>query len=465
MVASPDSLQIRGKAPRSSGLNRRAGIIVVAIIVVAVLLIGFFVLSRRQPAPGSGSGHVAKFAAATDAASGITGVQPDALGFPAAPTLGPPVADAKKPALLTTPPAPRPASPAAIAPAPSKSPEETERDAERAATRKAAVAARLAATPATEYGGDAIRADGGADSAARGLTNLAGAGPGSDPGVRDAIRRLQQLTSAEGGQTAAVPTPENTDPASAAALRRLQANLGTGARDEADQNRQQEKADFLAKAEDAPEATTLLHTRKPPLSRFELQASSIIPAVMVGGINSDLPGQILAQIRENVFDSATGRHLLIPQGAKLLGTYQSSVSYAQDRLVVVWSRIIYPDGSSLDLQGMPGIDQEGYSGLEDQVDNHLLLIIGSAVLSSVFTAGVEVSQLQQQPAAGTNGISTNNQVGQSVGSSVGQSVGQLGTEAARKNLSVQPTIIIRNGDLFNVFVTKDIVFPGEYTQD
>ena len=214
---------------------------------------------------------------------------------------------------------------------------------------------------------------------------------------------------------------------------------------------QQEKRDFLA---DQPptESDTLLKTREAPLSKYEIRAGTVIPAVMVAGINSDLPGQIIGQVRENVYDTATGNYVLIPQGAKLVGTFDNSVAYGQSRVLVVWKRIIYPNGDALDIEAMPGADQGGYAGLYDQVDNHYVKIFGTALLMSLFSAGVQLSQ--PQPNANSSDVYSSQQI---IAGSVGQQLGNAGVQVIQKGLDIAPTLIIRPGYLFNIMVTKDLV--------
>ena len=119
-----------------------------------------------------------------------------------------------------------------------------------------------------------------------------------------------------------------------------------------------------------------------------------IPAILEQGINSDLPGEVKALVRSNVYDTATGKYLLIPQGSRLVGVYDSQIAYGQNRLLVVWSRIIYPDGSSINLDGMMGQDIQGMAGFHDQVDNHYKRLVGAALLTSAFAAGISLSQRQ-----------------------------------------------------------------------
>jgi type IV secretion system protein VirB10 len=133
---------------------------------------------------------------------------------------------------------------------------------------------------------------------------------------------------------------------------------------------------------------------EPPHSPYELRAGFVIPGTLISGINSQLPGQIMAQISQDVFDTATGKFKLFPQGSRLVGTYSSEVAYGQARVLVAWQRIVFPDGKALDISAMPGADGAGYAGFKDQVDNHYLRIFGSALLMSAITAGANVVKLR-----------------------------------------------------------------------
>jgi type IV secretory pathway VirB10-like protein len=133
-----------------------------------------------------------------------------------------------------------------------------------------------------------------------------------------------------------------------------------------------------------------------PRSPFELRAGFVVPATLISGINSDLPGQIMAQVAQNVYDTPTGKHLLIPQGSRLVGSYSSDVAYGQARVLVAWQRIVFPDGKAMDIGAMPGADSAGYAGFNDQVNNHYLRLFGSAFLMSGVTAGITMSQGQNR---------------------------------------------------------------------
>ena len=162
-----------------------------------------------------------------------------------------------------------------------------------------------------------------------------------------------------------------------------------------DASGQREKQAFLAQPGDTTGASDDLQaTLRDPSSPYLVMAGTTIPAVMVGGINSDMPGMVIGQVAENVYDTATGNYLLIPQGARLIGQYDNSVSMGQTRVGVIWNRIIYPDAESIDLGTMAGADQGGYAGFHDQVNTHFWSKIGNALLISIAGAGVQLSQPQ-----------------------------------------------------------------------
>ena len=216
------------------------------------------------------------------------------------------------------------------------------------------------------------------------------------------------------------------------------------ARDDA--NRQDDKRSFIK--ESRADATTLFQSIKKPTSPYQILPGTVIPGVLLTGINSDLPGQISGQVSQNVFDSAIGRHLLIPQGTKVIGEYDSRVSYGQERVLIVWTRLIFPNGKSLSLEGMPGVDLSGYAGLSDQVNNHYGKIITGVIFGSVLGAGAQVAR-------GSN-RNIDPAFGQLALEGSAQNINQAGQEITRKNINIQPTLEIRPGFRFNVFVTRDI---------
>ncbi|MCX8515281.1 MAG: hypothetical protein ORN24_06890 [Burkholderiales bacterium] len=195
-----------------------------------------------------------------------------------------------------------------------------------------------------------------------------------------------------------------------------------------------------------------------PKSPYLIQAGSIIPCVMISGINSDISGQVIAQVRENVYDSISSRYLLIPQGSKLIGSFSNQIAYGQQRLGVAWTRIIYPNGYSIDLRGIPGSDVSGFSGFYDQVDNHYWSIFGSSFVIGIITAGMQYSQNNTNPNVqiGGIGVSTNPTVGQTIAGSLGQQLGQTAMMITQKGLNVAPTLTIRQGYMFTVMLTADV---------
>ncbi|SCB49603.1 IncP-type conjugal transfer protein TrbI [Rhizobium multihospitium] len=195
----------------------------------------------------------------------------------------------------------------------------------------------------------------------------------------------------------------------------------------------------------------------PQLSSYELKRGSVIPATLITGLNSDLPGRITAQVSQNVYDSATGNHLLIPQGAKLFGRYDSKVSFGQERVLVVWTDLIFPNGSTLQIGGMAGTDAEGYAGFKDKVDRHLWRTFGSAALIAIIGTGIDMSLPESSTRANQDTASD------AARRNFAESFGRVTEQTISKNLNVQPTIQIRPGYKFNVLVDQDVIFPSTYS--
>ncbi|WP_207896436.1 TrbI/VirB10 family protein [Nitrosomonas sp. Nm84] len=195
-----------------------------------------------------------------------------------------------------------------------------------------------------------------------------------------------------------------------------------------------------------------------PETPYSLLAGFVIPAVLISGINSELPGQIMAQVSQDIYDTPVGKHRLVPQGARLVGEYSSDVAYGQSRVLVAWQRIIFPDGKTMDIGAMPGADGIGQAGFKDQVNNHYLRIFGSALLMSAVIAGATYSQRD----AGGGGVFGRQNAGSILSQSLGQQLGQATTRLMMKNLNIAPTLEIRPGFRFNVIVTKDMVFSKPY---
>jgi type IV secretory pathway VirB10-like protein len=255
----------------------------------------------------------------------------------------------------------------------------------------------------------------------------------------------------EAGVTRAVGS---ADPAAAAlsdrlldvAERSVAGPGGPSARD--DDNRQDDKTRFADKDRDTD--FQLRHGVQYPRSPFTLFAGTVVPCVMTQGINSDLPGQIGCMVSQNVYDTVTGRHLLIPQGTKAIGTYDSRIAYGQSRVLVVWTRLLRPDGSWVSLEGMPGTDLSGYAGLTGPVNNHYLRLISGVVLGSIIGAGAQVG-------AGAN--NQNPSFSALAVQGAAQNINEAGQQITRKNLQIQPTIEVRPGSRLNIFATKDLILP------
>ena len=195
-----------------------------------------------------------------------------------------------------------------------------------------------------------------------------------------------------------------------------------------------------------------------PASPYMIRAGFVLPAIMISGINSDLPGQVMAQVSQNVYDTATGRFLLIPQGTRLIGTYSSDVGYGQERVLMAWQRLIFPDGKTLDIRAMPGADSAGYSGFSDQVNNHWFRTISSAILMSGVIAAVDLSQDNTNSSDSSDRQRASDALSEALGQTLGQVLGQI----ISKNLNVSPTLEIRPGYRFNVIAVKDMTLPSPY---
>ena len=210
------------------------------------------------------------------------------------------------------------------------------------------------------------------------------------------------------------------------------------------QNMQDRKTAFLTASTD--KRTVSPDRLEAKASPYVVQAGTVIPAALITGIRSDLPGQITAQVTEAVYDSPTGKYVLIPQGARLIGQYDSSVAFGQSRILLVWTRLIMPDGTSIVLERQPGADTEGYAGLEDEVDNHWGMLFKAAVLSTLLSVGAE---------AGTG--SDENNLAQAIREGASNSISQTGQQIVQRQLNIQPTLTIRPGFPVRVIVTHDLV--------
>ena len=188
------------------------------------------------------------------------------------------------------------------------------------------------------------------------------------------------------------------------------------------------------------------HALQDPASPYQVMAGTVIAASLITGLNSDLPGQVIAQVTEHVYDSISGRHVLIPQGTRLLGVYDSDIGFAQQRALVVWQRLILPNGASIFLDDMPAVDRLGQAGLADRVDHHTGRLLFGVALATLLGVGAELAAGEEDDgliAAGRD--------------SAFETANDIGQEIARRNLDVPPTITVRPGHPVQVIVTRDLI--------
>jgi type IV secretion system protein VirB10 len=198
--------------------------------------------------------------------------------------------------------------------------------------------------------------------------------------------------------------------------------------------------------------SSLLATRV-PIRPNQLDAGTVIPAALATAINSDLPGHLLAYVTRNVYDSRTQRTIVIPQGTKLIGDYNNTIAGGQQRLLIAWTRLIFPNGASVTLPGLNSTDATGASGVPGYVDTHTRRVFGNALLLSVLSAGIQLSQPRQ------GNVYAPPTAGQVAAGAVGQQLGDVATEMLRKNLEIPPTITLAAGTPFNVWLASDLVLP------
>jgi type IV secretory pathway VirB10-like protein len=260
-------------------------------------------------------------------------------------------------------------------------------------------------------------------------------------------QRVNQETEAARTSKVFANTNDRPSPAPASSSE-TPSNATTSSNEAFSQNGQDRKLAFVNAPADR--RTTSPDRLVWPASPFVVQAGTVIPAALITGIRSDLPGQITAQVTEAVFDTPTGRIRLIPQGARLIGVYDSQVGFGQSRVLLVWTRLIMPNGRSIVLERQPGADAAGYSGLEDEVDNHWKELLGAAALSTLLAVGTEVN-------LGADVNNTNSAIIQALRRGAGDSLSQTGQQVVRRNLNIQPTLTIRPGFPVRVIVTRDLM--------
>jgi type IV secretion system protein VirB10 len=213
---------------------------------------------------------------------------------------------------------------------------------------------------------------------------------------------------------------------------------------------------FATKAAEAVAKTTTHAQLNPAGSPYTLRAGALIPALLITGITSDLPGDIVGQVSRDVYDSRSQRILLIPRGSRLIGTYDNQIAAGQGRLLVAWTRLLLPDGRSMQLPGLPLTDREGNSGAKGKVDNHWRRVFGNALLLSALSAGLQLSQPSQATVLATPSA------GQVAAGAVGQELSTVAMEIIKRGMSAAPTITIPAGQAFNVMLNGDIAFDEPF---
>jgi type IV secretion system protein VirB10 len=294
------------------------------------------------------------------------------------------------------------------------------------------------------------------------LGEIPSAGPAEARTAMAQERRLAELRSARqsgvlvqlqsAGGASPNPTPAVTSEATSTQV--APSSSARASNDlERDPNAQQHKVDFLAKRDGSGDINP--HALAAPVSPYTLSAGSVIAASLLTGLNSDLPGLVTAQVTENVYDSATGRILLIPQGARLVGDYDSMIAFGQSRALVAWKRIILPDGSSIRIDNAPASDAAGYAGLTGKIDRHSWQLLKGIALSTLLGVGPELSF-----------GGSNNDLVQAIRESAQLNSARAADQMVGKTLDVQPTIRVRPGWPLRVLVQKDIVLrPAGTTGD
>jgi type IV secretion system protein VirB10 len=209
-----------------------------------------------------------------------------------------------------------------------------------------------------------------------------------------------------------------------------------------DPGRQQRKQDFVSQQPDTSIYNP--HRLETPISPWQVMAGTVIPATLLTGINSDLPGQVIAQVTEPIYDTVTGNAVLIPQGSRVVGRYDNVIAYGQSRALIVWHRIIMPNGTSIRIENLPAVDGRGNAGLIDRVDNHTLRIFSAAALSSLISIGAELGD-------------DDDTIARALRDATQDGASRVGEEVVRRQLSVQPTITIRPGWRLRILVHQDII--------
>ena len=391
---APEAVALRAQPRPVTRLNRRTLAILTGGLSVAVL--GATIWSLQPHRRGAGEQNELYNVDRVSKSEGLDGLPSDYSKLPKVPQLGPPLPGDLGPAIVAS---QQPVTPT-YAP-PGHDPE------------------------------DALRKE--ADAAAASSVFFRSGKPGQTAGVA-----VQATPGAPGmGNALAAFDPLAAGPASTAAQ---------PADPTAVQNRQDQKEAFL---QGGSVETRNSGNLQMPASPYQVMAGTVIPAALVTGIKSDLPGDVIATVTEPVYDTVTGKFLLIPQGSRILGRYNSQVSYGQSRVQMVWNRIILPDTSSLTLDNLVGTDPAGYAGVEDEVDQHWGRILAGAALTTLLGVGAELAAPENRQdgnriiIAGRDGLQ--------------DSVNQVGQEMTRRNMNIQPTLTARPGLPVRIIVNRDLV--------
>ncbi|SDM59828.1 type IV secretion system protein VirB10 [Oryzisolibacter propanilivorax] len=388
---APEAVALRAQPRPVTRLNRRALAALVGGLSVAVL--GTTIWSLQPHRRGAGDLTELYNVDRVSKSEGLDGLPSDYSKLPKVPELGPPLPGDLGPAIVAS---QQPVTPS-YAP-PGHDPAE--------ALRKEAEAAAASAV---------FFSLGQGKSAAPPTSQAAAAAPGSDLAGFDPL-------AAGPASTAAQPA----DPT-------------------ATQNRQNQKEAFLKGGSTETRNSGNLQM---PASPYQVMAGTVIAGALVTGIKSDLPGDVIATVTEPVYDTATGKFLLIPQGSRILGKYNSQVSYGQSRVQVVWNRIILPDTSSLTLDNLAGTDPAGYSGLEDGVDYHWGRIVAGAALTTLLGVGAELAAPENRQGG--------NRIVVAGRDSAQDGINQVGQEMTRRNMNIQPTLTERPGLPVRIIVNRDL---------
>lgn len=392
---APEAVALRAQPRPVTRLNRRTLAILVGSLSVAVL--GATIWSLQPQRRGASEQTELYNVDRVSKSEGLDGLPADYSKLPPrVPELGPPLPGDLGPAIVNS---QQPVTPG-YAP-PGHDPED--------ALRKEADAAAASSV--------FFRSDGQGQAAA----TVAQAAPGA-PGGASALAAFDPLAAGP-ASTAAQPA----DPT-------------------ATQNRQDQKEAFLKAGSTETRNSGNLAL---PASPYQVMAGTVVAGALVTGIKSDLPGDVIATVTEPVYDTATGRFLLIPQGSRILGKYNSQVSYGQSRVQVVWNRIILPDTSSLTLDNLAGADPAGYAGLEDDVDYHWGRIFAGAALTTLLGVGAELAAPENRQDGDRVIIAGRD--------SLQDTVNQIGQEVTRRNLNIQPTLTQRPGLPVRIIVNRDLV--------